>query len=101
MHNILKAHASVYHMYDEEFRPTQNGSIGISAACFNYIAADKNDTTSPETAFDFMCGWIYHPLMIGDYPEVMKTRIANLSAAQGYSRSRLPEFSDEWISYIK
>lgn len=31
----------------------------------------------------------------------MKTRVANISAIQGCRRSRLPKFSDEWISYIK
>lgn len=25
-HNLLKAHASVYHMYDKDFRPTQKGN---------------------------------------------------------------------------
>lgn len=101
VHNALKAHAKTYHMYDEEFRPTQHGEIGIVPQCDNLIAANDNDTESAETAFQFNCGWIYHPIYKGDYPEIMKTRIARISAAQGYSRSRLPEFTDEWIAYIK
>lgn len=26
-HNLLKAHAKVYHMYNEEYRPSQKGSV--------------------------------------------------------------------------
>lgn len=29
-HTLLKAHARVYHIYDEEFRPAQRGLIGIT-----------------------------------------------------------------------
>lgn len=28
-HNVLRAHAKVWHMYNKEFRSTQNGSVGI------------------------------------------------------------------------
>lgn len=26
-HNVLKAHAEIYHMYQTEFKPTQNGKF--------------------------------------------------------------------------
>lgn len=29
-HTLLKAHARAYHVYDEEFRSTQNGQVGIT-----------------------------------------------------------------------
>ncbi|XP_048506608.1 myrosinase 1-like isoform X2 [Athalia rosae] len=97
-HNILKAHAKTYHMYDKEFRATQNGQLSIALQCMGYVAADGNDV---DTAFQFDCGWMAHPIYKGDYPEIMKSRVALVSKAQGYSRSRLPRFSKKWISYIK
>lgn len=33
MHNVLKAHARAYHVYDTEFRPTQKGNISITLDC--------------------------------------------------------------------
>lgn len=29
-HHVIKAHAKTYHVYDEEYRPTQAGKIGIT-----------------------------------------------------------------------
>lgn len=37
----------------------------------------------------------------GDYPKVMKDRIAAKSKNQGFSKSRLPEFTNEEISALK
>lgn len=37
----------------------------------------------------------------GDFPAMVKEKIAAKSAAQGFHRSRLPEFTLEEIAYIK
>lgn len=100
-HNILKAHGKTYRMYDEEFRPTQHGSISLVLPLMAMIAANSSDVESEETAFQFTAGWLGHPIYYGDYPEIMKTRVALVSAYQGYPRSRLPTLSDEWIDIIK
>lgn len=42
-HNILKAHAQVYHMYDEEFRNKQKGVISIVANSDWYEPASNSD----------------------------------------------------------
>ena len=103
VHNMLKAHALAYHIYDTEFRPFQNGQIGIVIPCFHHYNKNKNDTTSSDIAFEFECGWTAHPIFseTGDYPEIMKKRIAERSKLQELNESRLPTFSEEWIKRIK
>lgn len=49
----------------------------------------------------FQYGWYAHPVVYGDYPEVMKTKIAQRSKAQGFARSRLPVFTPEEQALIK
>lgn len=88
-------------MYDEEFRATQQGLLSIVMPIRAYIPRNSTDVEAAETIFQFTCGWYTHPIYLGDYPEIMKTRVAMISELQGYPRSRLPTFSDEWIAIIK
>lgn len=48
-------------------------------------------------------GWISNPIFHkdGDYPDVMKQRILERSLLEGFNKSRLPEFSQEEIDFIK
>jgi len=48
-------------------------------------------------------GWFAHPIYgaDGDYPAVMKENVARHSAEEGYAESRLPEFGQQWVDYIK
>ncbi|XP_063974634.1 myrosinase 1-like [Diachasmimorpha longicaudata] len=102
-HNILKAHARAYHIYDEEFRPHQQGKIGLVTNSGYFFPKLENDTESVEIYFAFQGRWFLDPIFSksGDYPQVMKTRIAENSKVEGLTHSRLPEFSPEWINYIK
>ncbi|XP_046738863.1 myrosinase 1-like [Diprion similis] len=99
--NVLKAHATAYHIYDKEFRATQGGKIGITNPCDGFVFDKTNDTTAADIAFQFDCGMIAHPLYKGDYPKVVKERVANLSKAEDFPESRLPTLSEKWISFIK
>lgn len=103
MHNILKAHAKIYHIYQEEFRKQQNGQIGIVISCSGALPKTPNDTAAVDTIFQFLCGWVARPIFskTGDYPEIMKAHIAENSKLDGYPKSLLPEFSSEWVQYIK
>ncbi|KAJ8924301.1 hypothetical protein NQ315_007094 [Exocentrus adspersus] len=101
-HNVLKAHAKAWHIYDDEFRAKQNGkvSITIDTSWFEPVDDAPENEEAAETKRQFTFGWYVNPIFNGDYPEVMKTRIANRSAAEGLDESRLPAFTDEEIAYI-
>ena len=103
-HNALKAHARAYRIYQKEFKAAQNGSVGIVVNMkYFYPKNSSTDQSAAEKAFHFSNGWMIHPIFTrkGDYPDIMKDIIANNSRAQGYPKSRLPQFSEEWIEYIR
>ncbi|XP_037297612.1 lactase-phlorizin hydrolase [Manduca sexta] len=101
--NLLMAHAKAYHIYDEEFRPKQNGTIfiSISAEWSEPESEIHADAADDKAQFDW--GQYAHPIFskTGGYPEVMKQKISKKSAEQGFYRSRLPEFSQEEVEYVK
>ncbi|KAK6183901.1 hypothetical protein SNE40_006472 [Patella caerulea] len=88
VHNMIKAHARVYHMYYTEFKRKQNGYVGISLRREWYIPNDSrnpadNDAVLRNIEFDY--GWVGDPIFkTGDYPVEMKNRITG---------SRLPTFT--------
>ncbi|KAJ3649797.1 hypothetical protein Zmor_021518 [Zophobas morio] len=104
-HTLIKAHAKAYHIYDEEFRPTQNGrvSIVVDTTWYEPASDSDEDKEAAERKIQFNYGWyanpIYHP--DGNYPQVMIDRVADRSQKEGFPKSRLPEFSAEEIDYIK
>lgn len=103
IHNMLKAHAKAYHIYNNTFRQSQAGKIGIVLPCTTSYPKNANDTETPEINFQYECGWMAHPIFSekGDYPAVMKERIAENSKLEGHPRSRLPQFTQEEIDYIR
>lgn len=103
MHNILKAHAKIYHMYNREFRQRQNGQIGLTIACSGAFPKTVNDTAAVDAYFKFDCGWVANPIFsrTGDYPEIVKSHVACNSKLAGFSKSFLPKFSPKWVQQIK
>ncbi|CAG9859910.1 unnamed protein product [Phyllotreta striolata] len=102
-HNVIKAHARAWHMYNNVFRPKQKGRVGIviDTIWMEPASDSKADIAASERQLQFMFGWFANPILNGDYPWQMKKYIAERSAIQGFSRSRLPEFTKEEIEYIK
>nr|XP_056717147.1 lactase/phlorizin hydrolase [Euleptes europaea] len=100
-HNLIKAHAEVWHLYNETYRPKQKGLISLSINV--EWAEPKNpykqeDLDAARRYVQFFAGWFAHPIFkTGDYNEVMKRRIQERS--QG--RSRLPEFTEDEKQRIK
>ncbi|XP_006880794.1 PREDICTED: lactase-phlorizin hydrolase [Elephantulus edwardii] len=97
-HNVIKAHAEAWHLYNDVYRAKQGGIISIT------INSDWAEPRNPSNQEDveaarryvqFMGGWFAHPIFKnGDYSEVMKTRIHDRSLAAGLNKSRLPEFTE-------
>ncbi|XP_023948571.2 myrosinase 1-like [Bicyclus anynana] len=103
--HLLLAHAKAYHIYDDEFRPSQKGKIFISfsAQWYEPISDSAADVEAAHDANQFEWAQYSWPIYseTGDFPPEMKKRIAARSAEQGFPRSRLPEFSPEEIELVK
>ncbi|XP_059896686.1 lactase/phlorizin hydrolase-like isoform X2 [Gadus macrocephalus] len=103
-HNLIKAHAEAWHLYNDKYRAQQGGLISIT------INSDWSEPRNPYKQEDidaarrvvqFYIGWFAHPIFNGDYSDVMKTIIRDRSLAAGLSKSRLPEFTPEEIKRTK
>lgn len=51
--NLLLAHAKAYHIYNEEFKPTQGGIIGITLDAQNYEPASERYVDAATTHHQF------------------------------------------------
>ncbi|KAJ3593002.1 hypothetical protein NHX12_005340 [Muraenolepis orangiensis] len=77
-HNIIKAHAKVWHTYDTRWRSKQKGLVGISLSGDWGEPVDitnQKDIEAAERYIQFYMGWFATPLFNGDYPQVMKDYI--------------------------
>ncbi|ESO98170.1 hypothetical protein LOTGIDRAFT_239074 [Lottia gigantea] len=101
-HNAIRAHAAAYHQYHDVYKGS--GKIGITLNIDWQEPKDSenaDDVQASDWALQTFLGWFAHPIYVnGDYPEYMKTRIAAVSAQQGLSKSRLPEFTPDEMRVI-
>ncbi|XP_046664959.1 myrosinase 1-like isoform X1 [Homalodisca vitripennis] len=104
-HTLLRAHAKTYHLYNDHYRESQKGQIGIVADAFYYRPASNSpeDIEAAERGLIFELGWVLHPIFSseGDYPPLMKDIVAQNSIKEGRFRSRLPTFTPEEIKLLK
>ncbi|CAH0723456.1 unnamed protein product, partial [Brenthis ino] len=101
--NLLLAHATAYHMYDNEFRPQQNGIIFITISVLDFTPLWEDQEDAANVAHQFESGIFIHPIFskTGDYPPLVTAKVAAKSAEQGFFRSRLPKLSQEEIEFIR
>ncbi|XP_069681384.1 myrosinase 1-like [Periplaneta americana] len=106
LRNMLLAHAEVYHLYDKEFRPSQNGRISIIINLFWYEPLNPKSTEDQEAVIrqrQIDLGWFAHPVYStdGDYPQLLKDRVAANSKKEGFPSSRLQYFTPEEIKFVR
>lgn len=95
-HNLMIAHAQVWHLYDRQYRPVQHGAVSLS------LHSDWAEPANPyveshwkaaERFLQFEIAWFADPLFkTGDYPLAMKEYIAS-KKQRGLSSSVLPRFT--------
>ncbi|KAK7362435.1 hypothetical protein VNO77_04547 [Canavalia gladiata] len=92
-HNVLRSHGAVADIYRKKYKKTQGGSLGIAFDVVWYEPEKntKDDIDATQRAQDFQLGWFLDPLMFGDYPSSMRSRVG----------SRLPNFTQSEAALIK
>jgi len=101
-HNVIKSHALAWRVYDEEFRPVQNGQMGITLNC-DWPEPNVNDAAhnaASDRSMHFHYGWWANVLTRGEYPPIMRELIDAKSAAEGRNESRLPSFDEKWTQTV-
>ncbi|XP_075140642.1 lactase/phlorizin hydrolase [Leptodactylus fuscus] len=103
-HNIVKAHAKAWHVYNYKFRASQQGQVGISLNSDWAEPVDPNnpdDVSAAERYLQFMLGWFAHPILVnGDYPEVLKQQVNHINTQCSTTVAELPTFTAEEKAYI-
>ncbi|XP_018320233.1 myrosinase 1-like [Agrilus planipennis] len=104
-HNLIKSHAAVYHLFNNTYRSKNNAKMGIVFVAEGHTAGSSSaqDIEAAERSKQFKIGLFANPIFgkDGDYPKVMRDLVAKKSAEEGFSKSRLPEFTPDEIKYIK
>ena len=71
-------------------------SITLNSGWYEPRTQKSEDILASVRQIQFFLGWYAHPIFVnGDYPEVMKEKVKEKSTKQGYSKSRLPEFTQQ------
>ncbi|KAF7268209.1 hypothetical protein GWI33_018669 [Rhynchophorus ferrugineus] len=101
--NVLLAHAKVYRLYQEHFKNTQRGRVGITIDSIWAEPFDEGDEKASDIEMQMSFGWFANPIFskMGDYPDIMKTTIAKRSSNQNFTTSRLPAFTDAEIAIVR
>ncbi|NWI62451.1 LPH hydrolase, partial [Todus mexicanus] len=104
-HTILKAHAKVWHLYNDKYRSQQLGKVGL---VLNSDWAEPKTPTNPEDVraseryLQFMLGWFAHPVFVnGDYPDLLKAQIQAANQQCSTTVAQLPQFTEEEKSLVK
>ncbi|XP_056637774.1 cytosolic beta-glucosidase-like [Diorhabda sublineata] len=99
--HILLAHAKAWRVFDTQYRPTLKSRNTIVVDSDWYEPATSADEEAAETKLQFVHGMYMHPIVFGNWPQIMIDNVAKFSQVQGFNESRLPAFSNEEIELIK
>uniref|UniRef100_A0A673JGG8 Beta-klotho-like n=1 Tax=Sinocyclocheilus rhinocerous TaxID=307959 RepID=A0A673JGG8_9TELE len=95
-HNLLRAHAKAWHLYDKHFRRHQRGNVSITLG--SHWVEPLHGQAMPtnlelcQKAMEAVIGWFAEPIYgSGDYPESLKAS----------HRGVIPEFSAQERLWIK
>ena len=101
----LISHAKAFRLYQKQYKATQNGKVGLAISVLWGVpkTSSAEDQAATERFIAFQLDWFAHPIFSksGDFPLIMRERIANLSLQEGLKHSRLPEMSEEHIQLIQ
>ena len=92
-HNTINAHALAVDVYRKKYQSKQNGVIGI---VLNHdwsepLTSAQSDVDAAQRANEFKISWFADPLMLGEYPSVMRVNVGE----------RLPQFTSEQTKLVK
>ncbi|XP_016421102.1 beta-klotho-like [Sinocyclocheilus rhinocerous] len=95
-HNLLRAHAKAWHVYDKHFRPHQHGKVSITLGSHwvepLHAQATPTNLELCQKAMEAVIGWFAEPIYgSGDYPESLKAS----------HRGVIPEFSAQERLWMK
>ncbi|XP_050209244.1 beta-glucosidase 17-like [Mercurialis annua] len=93
VHHLLLCHASAVKLYNQKYKGSQKGEIGITIA-FHWFVPKINtrpNRLAAARARDFFSGWIANPVTYGEYPYSMRKAVGD----------RLPKFTAEESEMLK
>ncbi|KAL4198179.1 hypothetical protein AMTRI_Chr03g44630 [Amborella trichopoda] len=76
-HHLLLSHAAAVKLYRERYQAYQKGVLGISLITNWMIpsTSSKSNDDAAQRAIDFMFGWFWDPIALGDYPLSMRALV--------------------------
>uniref|UniRef100_A0A3B5AB79 Klotho beta n=1 Tax=Stegastes partitus TaxID=144197 RepID=A0A3B5AB79_9TELE len=89
-HNLIRAHAKAWHIYNTHFRPTQRGKVSIVLGS-HWVEPQRGQATVAnvmlcQQSMEAVLGWFANPIFgDGDYPVSLKDKYGTL----------LPTFTSE------
>nr|XP_046261423.1 beta-klotho [Scatophagus argus] len=95
-HNLIKAHAKAWHIYNTHFRATQKGQVSIVLGS-HWVEPQRGKATAANVelcqhSIEAVLGWFANPIFgDGDYPVSLKIKHGSL----------LPTFSPEEKLWVK
>ncbi|KAJ0171321.1 hypothetical protein K1T71_012871 [Dendrolimus kikuchii] len=98
--NTLIAHAKAWRIYDREFKPRFHGRVSVS---HHIVWFEGKDEELTELVHEYSNARFTHPIYteVGGWPRMFEKYMAEKSRNQGYTKSRLPEFTEEEIELCK